>query len=151
MAPRLVALLAVTAALSPSGAALGATERRTAERSMVEAVNEVRREHGLRPLRGAPALARGADDFAARLMKLDLLAHADRIVCGGRFRTLGEVLAVHRGWRPRAGRTVRRWLRSPSHRALLLGTRFRYVGAGLSRGLFPSRLATIWVLRLGNR
>jgi uncharacterized protein YkwD len=151
MASRLAALCVVAAALVPPGAALAAPERRSPERSMVDAVNDVRRAHGLRPLRSAPALARSADAFASRLMKLDLFAHAKRIVCGGRFRTLGELLAVHRGWRPRARGTLRRWLRSPSHRPLVLSNRFRYAGAGLSRGLFPGRLATIWVLRLGNR
>jgi uncharacterized protein YkwD len=148
---RLAALWAVTAVLVPSGAALAAPERGSSERAMVDAVNEVRRAHDLRPLRSAPALEHSADAFASKLMKLDLFAHADRIVCRGRFRALSELIAIHRGWRPRARRTVRRWLRSPSHRPLVLSSRFRYLGAGLSRGLFPGRLVTVWVLRLGDR
>ena len=65
-------------------------------------------------------------------------------------RARGEALAMHRGWRPRARRTVRAWMQSPAHRAVLLGG-FRHAGAGLKRGRFRGRLATVWVLHVGRR
>jgi uncharacterized protein YkwD len=151
MASRLAVLCVVAALLLPSGTALASPERRSAELELVDALNDIRRAHELRPLRTAPQLERSANAFASRLMRIDLFAHAGRIVCGGSFRMLGEMLAVHRGRRPQARRTARRWLRSPAHRPLLLSPRYRYVGAGLSRGRFPHRPATIWVLRLGSR
>jgi uncharacterized protein YkwD len=146
MAARLIVASVVTVLLVPSGALAGSGAR-SAERAMLEAVNDVRHAHQLRPLRPSRRLERSAGGYAARLMKLDLFGHASRIAGGGSRATQGEALAIRRGWRPHTGRTVRLWMRSPPHAAVLLDRRFRRAGAGMSRGLFGGRLATVWVLR----
>jgi uncharacterized protein YkwD len=84
-------------------------------------------------------------------MRTDSFHHASRIQASSRFKRLGEALALHPGWRPKRSVTVRRWLRSSGHRALLLSSRFRYVGAGMARGRYGSGYATIWTLQLGSR
>ena len=56
---------------------------------------------------------------------------------------------MHFGRRAQVRRTVRRWLRSPAHRSLLLSGRFRALGAGQAVGSYRGRRATTWVLHLG--
>ena len=146
MALRLaVACLAMTVLVPAEAAAAG--KGRAAERALVEAVNDARQRHGLRPLRQSRPLARSAGRAARRLMKRDSFHHT-----GGPAgsRSWGEAIAAHRGWRARARRTVRGWLRSASHRAVLLG-RFRGIGAGMKRGRMGRRLMTVWVLHVGGR
>jgi uncharacterized protein YkwD len=146
---RLAVVCFALAMLVPSEA-MAAANAKAAERAMVEAVNDARRGHGLRALRTSRHLARSAGRRAAKLNELDLFGHLGDVDAAGGFRSLGEALALHRGWRPRAGWTVRRWMRSPSHRAVLLG-RYRQVGAGIKRGRFGGRLTTVWVLHVGRR
>jgi uncharacterized protein YkwD len=43
------------------------------------------------------------------------------------------------------------WLRSPSHRAVILTRSMNLVGAGMVRGRFRGRRATIWVVQTGRR
>jgi uncharacterized protein YkwD len=141
MALRLaVACLAMTVLVPAEAAAAG--KGRAAERAMVNAVNDARQRHGLRPLRHLRTLARSAGRVARKLMRGDSFHHTSAPAGS---RSWGEALALHRGWRARARRTVRRWLRSPSHRAVLLG-RFRRIGAGMRRGRMHGRLTTVWVL-----
>jgi uncharacterized protein YkwD len=66
------------------------------------------------------------------------------------FARVGEALALQPGRRLRRSRTVRGWLRSPVHRALILQPDFGWAGAGHARGRFRGRQATIWVLHLGG-
>src|SRR5918999_1636113 len=149
MAVRLaIACVAVTA-LVPTGA-MAAVRAPAAEGALVDALNEVRHRHGLRPLRVSPPLMHSAGRLAGMLIEQDLLAHVGGVDLPGRFRARGEALAMHRGWRPQARRTVRAWMQSPAHRAVLLGG-FRHAGAGLKRGRFRGRLATVWVLHVGRR
>jgi uncharacterized protein YkwD len=136
-----VSLSLLTAYEAPAAPKGGA-----AERAMVHAVNQAREDHGRRPLRESPALARSAGRVAAELTKRDVFGHLGSAPAGSGAR--GEALALHRGWRARAKVTVRRWLLSPSHRAVVLG-RFRAVGAGITRGRMGGRLTTVWVLQVG--
>lgn len=145
MALRL-AFACVSLSLLMAYEAPAAQKGRAAERAMVDAVNEARKDHGLRALRESPALARSAGSIAAKLTKRDVFGHLGSALAGSGVR--GEALALHRGWRPRAKETVRRWVRSPSHRAVVLG-RFRAVGAGIKRGRIGGRLTTVWVLHVG--
>jgi uncharacterized protein YkwD len=149
MAVRLAIVCVAVTALPPTGA-MAAERVRAAERSLVDAVNELRHSHGLRPLRRSSLLAHSAGRLAAALMEQGMLGHVGGVDLPERFRARGEALAMHRGWRPRARRTVRAWMHSPGHRAVLLGP-FRHVGAGLKRGRFRGRLATVWVLHVGRR
>jgi uncharacterized protein YkwD len=143
MALRLVVVCLAITLLIPSEAAAG-REGRVAERAMVDAVNDARHRHGLHPLRESRSLARSAGRLAATLTRLGVFRHLGADAPAGS-RWWGEALAVHRGWRARVRTTVRRWLRSPSHRAIVLGD-FRRIGAGIKRGRLDGRLTTVWVL-----
>jgi uncharacterized protein YkwD len=144
---RAVLFCAVAAcATLPAGPAAGAPE----EQEMVDALNAVRARHDLPALQTSASLERSSFSFAERLMRTDVFAHAQRIQASDRFRHLGEVLAWMSGWRLRRTLAVNMWLRSPPHRALILSRRFRYAGAGRSRGIVGGALATIWVVQLGS-
>jgi hypothetical protein len=60
-----------------------------------------------------------------------------------------EALAIHWSLSAQPLKTVRQWMASPPHRALLMSSRFRFVGLGIARGRFGSRPATTWVAPLG--
>jgi uncharacterized protein YkwD len=137
-------LLAGVTLVGPAGAAT------PTQRAMVEQVNAVRAGHGLSPLGAAPALHRSARHYARWMVRNDYFGHLQRIRGGGRFDLLGETLAWHSGMRPRVAWTVRAWLGSPGHRALLLDPRFRWLGAGMARGRMSGTAATVWVLHLGG-
>jgi uncharacterized protein YkwD len=149
MAPWLSAACVVVALLAFAGAA-AAEERPPVEQTVVDLVNDTRRSHGVPPLGVVRPLEGSAARRARRMMKTDVFGHLPEIRLGADFPTAGEALALHFGWRARARATVRRWLASPLHRALLLDARLSYAGAGLARGLYGRRLATMWVLHLGG-
>jgi uncharacterized protein YkwD len=117
---------------------------------MVDRINAVRAKHGLGPLHYSERLASSARSFAHRLMANDRFMHMG-IHPSAAFQRVGEALAFHHGWRPRLGGTVRGWLNSPGHRALVLGGSFGFVGAGSAHGKFGGSPATIWVLQFGAR
>lgn len=147
MALRLALACAAMSVLMPYEAP-AAPKDRAAEQAMMDAVNEARNDHGRRALNHSSPLARSAGRVAARLVKLDVFGHLGSAPAGWGVR--GEALALHRGWRARPRATVRRWLRSPSHRVVVLG-HFRAGGAGIKRGLIGGRLTTVWVLHVGSR
>jgi uncharacterized protein YkwD len=121
-----------------------------AEPAMVAAVNRARTARGRRPLRGSAPLHRSAHSYAAWMLRRDYFGHLSRIRASRGFRRVGETLAMHFGWRSRVRRTVRSWLRSPAHRALLLSRGFRVLGAGQAVGVYRGHRATTWVLHLGG-
>ena len=116
---------------------------------MVQKINEVRGQHGLRPLRSSGSLAGSSQRFAEDLMRLDVLQHRSRPSTS--YPNAGEVLAMHPGSATRVGSTVGQWMRSPSHRAVLLSRSFREMGAGVARGRFGRGAAVIWVVQVGRR
>ena len=117
---------------------------------MIERINDVRTHNGLRPLRSAPGLARSSSNFSHYLMKRDAFGHGNGVSASG-FRSLGEALALHFGFRPKIGGTVRRWLASSSHRAVILKPSANWIGVGMAQGRFRGSRATIWVLQVGRR
>jgi uncharacterized protein YkwD len=139
-------LLVSGSALAAPGWARGGTPTGR----MVAAVNDVRGDHSLRRLRPAPRLARSARAYARWMLRTDYFGHVRRIRASSRFRVLGETLAWHTGRRALVRATLRSWLRSPPHRALILSGRFRWIGPGHARGRFHRRPSTMWVLHLGG-
>jgi uncharacterized protein YkwD len=131
------------------GAASASSARSAAAGSMVAKVNSVRARSGLPPLRRSASLAGSSARFARWLMRRHVLGHRGRVQASGRFRRLGEALALNSGPSLAVGTTVRMWLSSPSHRRVLMTRTMRWVGAGVVRGRFRGRLATIWVLQTG--
>ncbi|MGH8573449.1 MAG: CAP domain-containing protein, partial [Gammaproteobacteria bacterium] len=107
---RAVACLVMTLAAVWWTCAAAAAE--PSEPEMVDALNDVRARHGLGALRLSPSLEGSAANYAAQLMRSNQFAHAPEIRASRRFRTLGEILAIHPGGSPLRGRTVRGWLAS---------------------------------------
>jgi uncharacterized protein YkwD len=120
-----------------------------AETAMFAMVNKARAAQGLGPLHASGALNRSARRYASWMLREDYFGHLARIRAGGDFGRTGEALALHFGRRARVRRTVRAWMRSPSHRSLLLSGHFRALGAGKAVGRYRGRRATTWVLHFG--
>ena len=118
---------------------------------MVAAVNEVRAQHGLPALAGSTTLHQSARRYAEWMLRADYFGHLSRIRASSRFSMLGETLAWHSGHRPRVASTVRRWLKSPPHRAVILSGKFRYAGAGTRADRFRGRRTRTWVMHFGAR
>ena len=119
--------------------------------SMLAQINSVRAFVGVHPLRSSQALDGSSSRFASTLMRRDFFGHASSIRAGGRFRTLGEILEMHRGYSPQIGATVRAWLHSPGHSRVLLSPRFYWIGLGRVAGSFNGRRTTIWVGQFGRK
>ena len=123
----------------------------SAEREAVNALNQVRRAHGLPGLRHSHTLAVSAARYARRMLRQEYFGHAATISVASRFSAAGETLAWHSGHAPEATQTIGRWMASPPHRAALLSRRFRLVGMGMERGRLGGRAVTMWVAHLGRR
>jgi uncharacterized protein YkwD len=121
-----VALLTCTGVLAAAAPAEAAPT--TMEKRLVARVNDARTDRGLRKLRIRSGIQTGAHLWARHLIRADSFHHA-RLSAG-----TGEILAwgTCSWFSPNAA--VRAWLRSSSHRALLLRGSFRIVGAGWVRG-----------------
>ncbi|MDX6437705.1 MAG: hypothetical protein QOF45_288 [Gaiellaceae bacterium] len=133
-------VLVVLAALALAPVGQSATTQTRAERSLVEAVNDVRDAHNLRPLRIDPALVRAARGYSASMLRRNVFEHgsfADRIVRqGARGPALGENLAWGVGRRASARRIVGAWMNSPGHRENLLRPGWDRIGIGALKGRF---------------
>lgn len=117
---------------------------------MIDTINFLRSQNGLRPLKRSRRLTRSATARAALMMRADFFAHPARLRVPT-FNRVGEVLELHSGHRPRVVRTLKRWGASPPHRSVLSSRRFRWIGAGRAAGRYRGARATIWVVRLGRR
>jgi uncharacterized protein YkwD len=117
---------------------------------MFTKINQIRRAHGLARLRPSLALFYSARRYARRMIRSDYFGHQARIPVAGRFRMAGETLAWHSGWRLSPRGTVRQWMGSPSHRAVLLSSSFTRLGVGRARGYYGSMRATMWVAHVGK-
>lgn len=131
--------------------------------ALLTAVNEARAAHGLAPVTVSTALARAAASHTRDMLDRQYFDHASgpggesfsrrvlhffRPGSGGR---LGELLAWGTGTRGGAEATVRGWLASPPHRALLLSPTFTLIGVGVQSGRFQGRAAaTVWTADLGR-
>jgi uncharacterized protein YkwD len=141
-------VLVVVALPAPASAS---RSRTAAASSMLGKINQARARNGLRPLRSSRALNASAGRFAGWLMSRGVLAHRSRVSAGAGFSRLGEALALTSGRGLSVSSTVRTWLRSPSHRAVVLTRSMNLAGVGVARGRFQGRRATIWVLQTGRR
>ena len=140
-----MAMLAV-----PATADAGLTASQRAERKMTAAINSVRAQHGLAAFERSASLTGSAERYSSWLMQNDVFGHQSSIQASSRFALLGEALAMHTGHRFKVWSTIRQWLGSPPHRAILLSAVMRRQGAGVTRGAFGSGRAVIWVLHVGR-
>ena len=126
-------------------------EGKTSGGKAIDYLNQMRKRHGLRPFGASHDLSRTSRAFAIWQMRQGRFGHRARVSCSRRWRSAGEAIAIYTGWDLRWRWVIRRWLNSPSHRGILLNSRFRWVGIGADRGYFHGRRATIWVLQAGGR
>jgi uncharacterized protein YkwD len=145
-----VAMMAVLSVLAVPASAAGLTANDRAERKMTKAINDVRAQHGLPAFERSDSLTGSAERYSSYLMSHDVFTHQASIWASDKFAMLGEALEWHSGRRFEVGATIQRWLRSPSHRAIVLSPVMRRQGAGVTRGRYGSRRATIWVLHVGR-
>ena len=136
-----LALLAAPAGASTDGNGTRAISSRAGlERSIVSEINAVRTRNGLRPLVNSRSLATAARSHSRDMARIGFFAHESP---GGKpfdqrirryYRSAG-----YRSWRAgenllwaspdiEAGRAVKLWLQSPSHRRILLSPNWREIG-----------------------
>ena len=140
----LVSAFAIAAVPQPASAA-----RSFAGEGMMDAINSVRANHGLRQLKRSDRLVRSSSSRAELMMRGDFFAHPAQLRVPT-FDRVGEILELHGGRRPRMGRTIRLWLNSYGHRAVMLSSRYRRIGAARAVGRYQGDRATIWVVRFGK-
>ena len=132
-------VVALALALAPV-AASGTTTLNGSERSLLDAVNDARAAHDLRPLQVDPTLVRAARAHSASLLRDDVFTHgafAARLARhGARGPAFGENLAWGTGSLASASSIVRAWLDSPGHRANLLRPGWSRIGIGSRVGSF---------------
>jgi len=135
--------------LSAGAASDAAVELTATESSMVRAINETRRERGLAPLKVNQDLVRAARFHSADMVDRSYFAHgpvSQRLTrFGVKTGTVGENLGWRSTRKSAAPALVEMWLRSPSHRAVLLSTQFRAVGVGTGIGPFKGWAGAIVV------
>jgi uncharacterized protein YkwD len=135
-----VALLVPAAGASAASPAL----------KMLKRVNSVRAKHGLRKLHLSGSLEHSARRYSRHQMRSGYFGHSSRIHASSRYRTLGEILEMHRGASPAVGFALRNWMHSPPHRSIILSSAFRYAGAGSASGRFGGHKSTIWTMHFGR-
>lgn len=136
-----IALGLLLATASPSASQPGEAVPADLAAALLRAVNQVRREHGLAPLRESARLVRVAREHSRRMSGEGFFAHedpgggsaADRLRAAGiPFRVLGENLARVEGAADPARQVVEGWMASPTHRRNILDRRFGETGIGVS-------------------
>ena len=134
-------------ALSVISGASAAVFSRTSESRIIGAMNRVRTEHGLRPLRVVERLHAAARAHSADMIRRGYFGHgafARRMDgYGVQARVVGENLAWGSGVYSAPGTIVHEWLVSPEHRANLLRPGFSAVGVGSAIGPFAGRHAVV--------
>ena len=156
----LAGLVAAMSAATASATATAGTSARQAlvlrsgtttdafELQTLEAINAVRGQHGLAPIRRVvPCLDGMAEDWGRRMAEQGIWEHRDQmsVVRTCRLAWTGETLA--RGtFTP--GSLVQAWMDSPPHREILLTGRARLAGIDVRPGPAGGVVA---VLNLGDR
>lgn len=108
---------------------------RTYEAAVLRQINARRTARGLRALRTSSCIEPFAESRSRRMAVNDELVHYSGLrrafrACGGSM--VGEVIARGRGFAV-ASVLVRAWMRSPSHRDVILQRGFRQAGVGAWR------------------
>ena len=130
-------MVSATFALVPAAQAATLTQ---SERSLLGAVNDVRAQHNLRPLKVDEKLLAVARAYSATMIREDVFTHgafSQRLArSGARGPAFGENLAWGTGRYASAGNVVRMWMQSPGHRANLLRPGWNRIGIGARTGNF---------------
>jgi uncharacterized protein YkwD len=146
LAALLASAILVSISAAPAFARAGKERLDRVERRVIRLVNTERVRHGLRRLRADRRLLRAADFHSWDMARGRFFAHVSRNGTSASARVLryrragctGEAIAsiAPTPERGQARVTVRDWLASPPHRALLLDSRFGRIG--IARRTAPS-------------
>jgi uncharacterized protein YkwD len=162
---RITSLLLLTTLLAGSlaGPAM-ATENSTYRWRLYLAINEVRAAHGLHGLHISDGLRTVAQRHSNDMVERDYFGHTSptgstlysRIVNSDFQRVgqwwAGENLAWGTGTIGSPRYTIKMWLASPEHRAILLSSRYGLVGIGRATGRFLGYSnAVVWTVDFGHR
>jgi uncharacterized protein YkwD len=127
--------------LSPNASSSELTELQLLtgqEQSLLQAINQARAAHGIRPLSAGVRLQRAARAHSQAMARSGSFTHGNwyrRLRRHGvRARTVGETIAWGVGADGTASAIVRMWLASPPHRATMLDRAFRRIGVGVAVG-----------------
>jgi uncharacterized protein YkwD len=140
-----VLMLLALGSIASSARARGASPALdSAEHGLIRAINRQRSAAGLRKVRASARLNRAADYHSKEMLYGNYFAHPSlngspmwtRVRRFARSRRVGETLAMLGGpcRRHMAGRVVRMWMGSSSHRAVLLSGGFKTVGVARRGG-----------------
>ena len=146
-----------------------AAPQRLLSGNVLQELNRVRGERGLRPLRAAPSLAASARRHSAQMGRRGFFAHEspdgtpfwrriERFYVDDGFRSweVGENIFWQSPARMAAGSVVRSWLASPGHRANVLSSSWRDAGVGAvslpsAPGVYGGAPVTIVTVDFGKR
>jgi len=117
---------------------------------MLEKVNAYRASHGVGRVHLSRSLENSAARYSRHMMSSGYFGHSSRIHASRRFRTLGEIIEIHRGLKAGVGEAFRAWIHSPPHRSVILMSTFKFAGAGFVSGRFHGRRDTIWTMHFGR-
>jgi uncharacterized protein YkwD len=138
-------IAAATLLLAPPAAASDAR----LEQSFVRAINSVRLEHDLPPLRPDARLREAARAHSVDMIRRGYFAHrafARRIAAAGApGNWAGEALGWIAGTTTPVRAVLAWWLASPTHRAVLLSDKAVRLGIGIAYGAFESEGAALVV------
>jgi uncharacterized protein YkwD len=158
---------ATARAFRTSNAVRGITRLHGLEPRVLDAINDLRRAQGLKPLRPNPELAAAASRHSISMAEHGVFEHTSpdglpfskRIEAsyprnGSRIWSVGENL-VWASPRLSAGEALRLWLASPPHRKNLLSPAWREIGLGavhaFAGGVYGGRDVTILTVDFGVR
>src|SRR3954453_7018769 len=139
----LALLVAVAVALVvPAGASAGSPALKVLKR-----VNKIRARHGLRKLHLSHSLERTAHRSSRYQIRHGYFGHSSRTHASRRYRTLGEILELHRGYKADVHAAIHDWMHSSPPRSISLSSAFRFAGAGRAYGHFHGSRITIWTMQ----
>ena len=161
----LASCLVLTCVLLFSAAATAsATDNATYRWRLYLAINEVRTAHGLHPLHLSTGLRGAAQRHSNDMVDRDYFSHTSptgstlyRRVARSDFQTYGswwaaENLAWGTGTIGTPRYTVKMWMASSTHRAILLSSSYGWVGVGRTKGRFMGHTgAIVWTVDFGHR
>jgi uncharacterized protein YkwD len=160
-----VLALCLACAVHPSAAHARSAPLHT---QMLRAINNVRRAHDLHRVRESRKLLRAARSHSRDMIVHDYFAHTSprgstlnrRVVAsgfpGGDAWQAGETLAWGCGSYASISHTIRAWMHSPEHRAILLAPSWRVIGAARRKAKRHHRYqgcagASVWTADFGVR
>jgi uncharacterized protein YkwD len=139
----IVLAVLVGAPTATSGSSASVERRPSLEAAVIHALNQVRADHNLEPLRSSPSLRSAARAHSRAMLDMGFFAHesADGTAFSERIRryytdrgwrtwSVGEALLASEGLSIDATGIVKAWLESPPHREIILSPTFRDAGIG---------------------